>query len=107
VVDVQVSSFYRWKQLLGMMKTSGDERRQRKLGLMPVGDADAGPSTGFVPVKISPHVVEMDVVPLPAQSLQVADVLPELCNVYEGLTGGEVETISQSTTRRTQSRFFE
>ena len=49
---VQVSSFYRWQKLLAAVKTFGYERRQWKSGLTPVDNDDAGPSSGFVPVKI-------------------------------------------------------
>ena len=52
VAGVHVSSFYRWQKLLAAVKSSGYERRQRKSVLTPVDDDDAGPSSGFVPVKI-------------------------------------------------------
>jgi hypothetical protein len=49
-----VSSFYRWQKLLAAAKTPSDAAPQRKSVLTPVDDDDddAGPSSGFVPVKI-------------------------------------------------------
>ena len=52
VAGVHVSSFYRWQKLLAAAKTTSDAAPQRKSVLTPVDDDDAGPSSGFVPVKI-------------------------------------------------------
>ena len=52
VAGVHVSSFYRWQKLLAAAKTPSDAAPLRKSVLTPVDDADADPSSGFVPVKI-------------------------------------------------------
>jgi hypothetical protein len=53
VAGVHVSSFYRWQKLLAASKSPSDAASLRKSVLTPVDDGDhAGPSSGFVPVKI-------------------------------------------------------
>ena len=52
VAGVHVSSFYRWQKLLAAAKSPSDAGPQRKSVLTPVDEDDAGPSSGFVPVKI-------------------------------------------------------
>ena len=52
VAGVHVSSFYRWQKLLAAAKSPSVAAPQRKSVLTPVDEDDAGPSSGFVPVKI-------------------------------------------------------
>jgi hypothetical protein len=53
VAGVHMSSFYCWQKLLATAKAPSDAAPLRKSVLTPVDDDDhAGPSSGFVPVKI-------------------------------------------------------
>ncbi len=53
------------------------------------------------------HVVELDVVAPPDNDAQLAQTLPEWCNVYKGLTDAEIDDIDKSITRCDMTRSFE